>query len=565
MGVSNSVLIVDGTGSDAARLTQCLSDAGYDVAYITPDNMPRTISELCRYGLVVLANVNDRDLYRNTNKLLDEYVSKYGRSVLTIGGENAFVYGGYLHTAFEDFLPVRVNVTKTESDKPAVLMLVIDSSASMSQSLINYYDQDMSPLDLAKRGAIKSAALLHRNDYIGVVSFSDDVYVMQEITSARNQERVITAISRMKTTGGTQYYAALQTALEMLEEMGGDFKRHIIFLSDGNAGDSGYESLVAQIAAKGITLSTIAVGNDINNEIMEKLASIGGGSYFKASDPYDLPSVMLSDTVMQQIDYTVEKAFVPRITGTCEIFDGLSALPEVKGYIRTEAKNEAQVLLEAENGDPILAKWRYGEGMSGAFMSDAGAVWAAEWIGEDPDSALLRILEDLMPDSAQNNAFDAEIINAGTNGTLRVTSNNGEMVAYSTAEIKGPGGEYCHLSMAPAGNGVYEQVFPLSGTGKYDILFRVYNEDGSLSQEVNLAAATGWSPEYEAFPEEKAKRSIENVCVITGGKILSLQEAAAVDMSGVYVECEPAFPLCVVMACSLLAEMILRRINKRRR
>ena len=46
----------------------------------------------------------------------------------------------------------------------------------------------------------------------------------------------------------------------------------------------------------------------------------------------------------------------------------------------TRPKPTAEVILATESGDPLLAWWRYGLGMSVAFTSDAKSRWAAEWL-----------------------------------------------------------------------------------------------------------------------------------------------------------------------------------------
>ena len=46
----------------------------------------------------------------------------------------------------------------------------------------------------------------------------------------------------------------------------------------------------------------------------------------------------------------------------------------------TRPKPTSEVILATETGDPLLAWWRYGLGMSVAFTSDAKTRWAAEWL-----------------------------------------------------------------------------------------------------------------------------------------------------------------------------------------
>ncbi len=46
----------------------------------------------------------------------------------------------------------------------------------------------------------------------------------------------------------------------------------------------------------------------------------------------------------------------------------------------TRPKPTCEVILATEKGDPLLAWWRYGLGMTAAFTSDAKSRWAAEWL-----------------------------------------------------------------------------------------------------------------------------------------------------------------------------------------
>ena len=58
-------------------------------------------------------------------------------------------------------------------------------------------------------------------------------------------------------------------------------------------------------------------------------------------------------------------------------------LPVSLGYVMTEAKPAAQVLLAAEHGDPLLAVGRFGLGIGLAYTSDLTEVWGGEWLAWD--------------------------------------------------------------------------------------------------------------------------------------------------------------------------------------
>lgn len=58
--------------------------------------------------------------------------------------------------------------------------------------------------------------------------------------------------------------------------------------------------------------------------------------------------------------------------------------PDLLGYNRLLARNEATVIAEVE-GDPLIVAWEYGKGRAVAFASDCGPHWAppefVEWDG----------------------------------------------------------------------------------------------------------------------------------------------------------------------------------------
>ena len=54
--------------------------------------------------------------------------------------------------------------------------------------------------------------------------------------------------------------------------------------------------------------------------------------------------------------------------------------PFLLGYVMTRAKPTSELVLASEKGDPLLAWWRYGLGMTVAFTSDAKAKWGVLWV-----------------------------------------------------------------------------------------------------------------------------------------------------------------------------------------
>jgi len=235
---SRRILLVDGTGKETGPLAALLGQAGYEVDISTAGNIPRTISAMCKYGMIVLMNVDKKDMPTAVPDVLNEYVTVYGRSLVTTGGENTYIYGHMLETAIDTLLPVNMEIRTETSEEPIALMLVLDCSASMGNSLTHMHADALNPAEMAKRGAVKCVSSLHINDYAGILAFSDACYVLSPLTSMANSDQIIQAISRMGTIGGTMYTDALQEAYDQLTAFEGDIRKHVIFISDGNPADS---------------------------------------------------------------------------------------------------------------------------------------------------------------------------------------------------------------------------------------------------------------------------------------------------------------------------------------
>ena len=72
----------------------------------------------------------------------------------------------------------------------------------------------------------------------------------------------------------------------------------------------------------------------------------------------------------------------PRLSSASALFeliDSGASLPWLQGYVRTRAREQAQVILSSSQGDPILASWLAGNGRVIAWTSDLSGVWSAEW------------------------------------------------------------------------------------------------------------------------------------------------------------------------------------------
>ena len=116
--------------------------------------------------------------------------------------------------------------------------------------------------------------------------------------------------------------------------------------------------------------------------LLEEIARLGNGRFYVADDPAQVPQIFAKETVTASKSAINEQPFSPAVVRPTQVLSEirLDEAPFLLGYVVTRPKPTAEVILATESGDPLLAWWRYGLGMSVAFTSDAKARWAAEWL-----------------------------------------------------------------------------------------------------------------------------------------------------------------------------------------
>ena len=415
MNVSRAekILLIDGTGEESESLAQLLREDGAAVTVAGTDTVPQTVAELCEYALIVLMNVDANDLPEGWDQTLEETVSEYGRSVLTTGGENTYIYGGMKDSPYEELLPVKMSVEEQESVEPMALMLVMDTTDSMLRESAGV------PIDMAKRGAIKCIDELNGNDYAGVITFSDEAQLLVEMTAMRDKEPVLAAVNAIETADPdrlTKFSGALRLACDTLKAFDGAKRKHVMFITDGSPADAkkDFEKIAEEMRANGITLSAIVVGRIVNVvNMLEELTFIGGGRCYPVESGKDLSDIMSVDSVLSQVEYTIEDPFKPKRGTYDAAFAEEEEITQLFGYVRTAARRDADVLLSTPEGRPIYARRHVGAGMTASFMSDLSGDWSRTWYANAQGQAMiLRMIRSLLPETlsgAQDAAQDGRI------------------------------------------------------------------------------------------------------------------------------------------------------------
>ncbi|MHB8872140.1 MAG: vWA domain-containing protein [Myxococcaceae bacterium] len=242
----------------------------------------------------------------------------------------------YVGTGRSDLF-VTVDLTGVEvpgaERSPVSLALVIDRSGSMSGFKLNE----------AKAAAKQLVAQLRSQDRLAIIHFGSDVKSMPgSLATADNKDRMLRYIDGIWDDGGTNIGAALQTARDHLLSSMSEYKvNRAILVSDGQptegmTDESGLTSLAREIRRHGISVSSLGVGNDFNEDLMQQLAEVGAGSYGYLQDISQLATIF-------QKDLTHASTTVAREVELSFTLPGGVELGEVLGYRSTQVGQVVKV------------------------------------------------------------------------------------------------------------------------------------------------------------------------------------------------------------------------------
>lgn len=366
------VLLIERDPASARYLEEALTQEQIQIEVRPANGLPSDLNDLLGYDVLILSDVPADAFGPGAMDLVKSYVREMGGGLIMLGGDRSFGLGGYYRTPIEDALPVKMPIKKNVEKPNLAIVLVIDRSGSMTGTKI----------ELAKEAAIASAEVLKAEDRFGVVAFDSLSQWICPVTSAAEKDSIVNLIARLSPGGGTNAYPALHDGWQALSEEDAKLK-HMILLSDGQTTGSGYDALVNHIAADGITLSTVGIGEGADAKLLGDMASWGGGEYYFTDDPSQIPQILTRETMRASKSMLVEEPFVPRVITNDPVLKGVDMenTPFLLGYVATQAKETATVILSSEYNDPVLAVWGYGLGRAAAFTSDAKARWAGDWIG----------------------------------------------------------------------------------------------------------------------------------------------------------------------------------------
>ncbi len=368
------ILYVEGQAQRGrgSYLVSALSAQQFDVDLRPPSAMPGSLRELERYDLFILSDVPREAVSDAQQDLIERYVRDLGGGFLFAGGESGFGLGGWGHSTLERLLPVRMDAERRKEMPGVAMALVIDRSGSMTGL----------PMEMAKAACRATVETLQGDDLIEVIAFDSTPQRYVKMQPARYRSRIQNDIARIQPGGGTEIFSSLDMAYQDLSVVQAR-KKHVVLLTDGQAPVQGIKDLATGMLAEAITVTTVGLGEGVNQDLLRAVADAGGGRFHMVPDPNSLPKIFTRETELIAQQAAVEEWFPVEQVGNADFLKGIavSAAPLLHGYVATQLKPApAQLILQSDRGDPILARWRAGLGWAVAWTSDVKNNWAVDWL-----------------------------------------------------------------------------------------------------------------------------------------------------------------------------------------
>jgi Ca-activated chloride channel family protein len=221
-----------------------------------------------------------------------------GQAAMTAASETVFLRVAperdlvYRRGPREVVLEVELKAKRPESSRrsPVNVSVVLDRSGSMEGA----------KLEKARQAASVALDSLDPEDVFSLVVYDNEAEVLispERVGSRQRREELKERISRIRTGGSTALYAGVQLGAKQVRKfLDKERVNRVILLSDGiaNVGPSRTSDLTRlgrDLREDGLSVTTIGLGDDFNEDLMTALAESSHANYYYVQDAEKLPGI----------------------------------------------------------------------------------------------------------------------------------------------------------------------------------------------------------------------------------------------------------------------------------
>ncbi|MBQ7775317.1 MAG: VWA domain-containing protein [Lachnospiraceae bacterium] len=489
------VLVISGRNTNVSNFNAVLNASGADYSVVSALNAPDNIQAMLDYKSIILVDTYIDDLPEGFLENLETYVKDYGCGFVCCGGEDSFALGGYRDTVLETVLPVDMQLRGVNEMPSMAMVMVIDHSGSMISSADG---SGATNLDVAIRAATVAVDNLRDSDYVGVLTFDDQYSWQVELTQAEDKSDIKDSIKGITEGGGTTIKPALQEAYDVISSSDAAIK-HVVLLTDGMGETTNFSDVIKAYSGSGVTLSTVAVGDGSDTQLLEHLADNCGGRYYYSDLSSDIPKIFAQEVFLGGDSYIQNGDFALSVRTGHELTANLFAegWPMVYGYVSSSPKTaSSSIITSTEKDDPILTVWQYGLGRTVAWNSDVTGEWSGAFSGKEDYVQLWKRIVDYSTGNANLGEDKVDVVTAGEVTEIVYETKEYGNSTEILATVIDPEGTAEEIKLHATAPGKYEAEIATGQTGLYHFNIRRMEED-EIQSYMTTAATVQFSDEYK--------------------------------------------------------------------
>lgn len=531
----------------AEQLSKVLG-SGFEVTSVNPSASEQFTEALKIADLVVMDDLAADTVPATVEQRLVDAVVHEGLGMVMSGGRSGFGSGGWHDHQIETMLPVELVQKEEKRDPSTSLVIVIDTSGSMSGVRVQ----------LAKEVSRLAMRRLMPHDKVGIVEFFGAKRWAAPLQPASNQIELQRALNRMDAGGGTVILPALEEAFYGLQNIDTRYK-HVLVLTDGGVEAGDFESLMRRMAGEGINVSTVLCGGGYHSEFLVNISNWGKGRFYNVPNRFNLPEILLKQPSTAKLPSYRPGVHSVRARGGQGWWGDVDTanVPNLAGYVETKSRTGSEVLLETVEGNhPILATWRYGLGRVTTLATEPVGEGTKPWRDWDEyGQALARVMERSAADTRDHFRFETE-------------SDGAETVLHAIRQRQRLN-SVAPIAMLLSDDGPEQLTFAARSPNRF--VARVPNAPAGKSLKINVGASTAPSrlePIVAASPvvdeddvDSRTALDLDGLAAATGGRVLPSDgdwSPAAVQRGGKrLLPIAPWFFAAALLA--FLCELIWRR------